>query len=77
MNGKLKKAIKVGLTVIQHPIITFELCRSGCNDFVLRGKGTVNNCKHLHIGKNTEIGSDFRFLLIEKYHRGGTILPRL
>lgn len=74
MNVKIKKAIKKSLTFLHHPVVTIKLYKNGCHNFVLRGRGAVNSCKHLYIGRNTEIGHDFRFLLIEKYH-GGVYKP--
>lgn len=71
MNVRIKKAIKEGLTVLHHPVLSIKLYKNGCRKFVLRGRGSVNNCKYLSIGRNVEIGYDFRFLLIEKYHGGG------
>lgn len=74
MNATLKKIIKKTLTVIRHPFLSVYLYRRGCHGFVLRGRGQVNSCKYLRIGKDTEIGYDFRFLIIEKY-RGGVYSP--
>lgn len=70
MNVTIKKAIKEGLTFIHHPVLTIRFHKNGCRRFVLKGRGSVNSCKNLYIGENTEIGYDFRFLLIEKYHGG-------
>lgn len=72
-----KKFIKQCLTIITHPIVSAHLIKEGTKNFYIGPRMNMKGIRNFHLGSNSTIGKDSRFLCVSGYGGGGTTNPAL
>ncbi len=70
----LKKFLKQGYTFLVHPIVSVHLLKEGCKNFYIGPRMNIKGLKNFHLGSNSTIGKDSRFLCVSGY-KGGYYIP--
>ena len=68
----LKIFLKQGYTLLIHPIVSMHLLKEGSKSFIIGPRMNIKGLKNFHLGSNSSIGKDSRFLCVSGY-RGGLI----
>lgn len=63
----IKGLIKQGLTVVLHPIVSLHLLRRGTRRFYIGPRLNMKGMKYFHLGSDSTIGKDSRFLCVDDY----------
>lgn len=72
----VKNIIKNIITIIMHPIVSIKLRINGARNIYIGPRCKINNISKLSVKQNVYIGSDARFLMVDKYH-GGIYNPQI